>query len=82
LLTALGIPGVGPAAAKQLGEHFTTLDHLLGAEEEQLVAIPGISPAAAENIRAFFDSPGGRKLLQGFRAAGFPAETPKLVENR
>ncbi len=82
LLTALGIPGVGPAAAKKLGEHFTTLDHLLGAEEEQLVAIPGISPAAAENIRAFFDSPGGRKLLQGFRAAGFPAETPKLVENR
>jgi DNA ligase (NAD+) len=82
LLTALGIPGVGPAAAKQLGEHFPTLDDLLGAEEEQLAAIPGISPAAAANIRTFFDSPGGRKLLQEFRAAGFPAETPKLVENR
>jgi DNA ligase (NAD+) len=81
-LTALGIPGIGPAAAKQLGERYTTLEDLLDAEEEQLVAITGISPAAAKNIRAFFDSPGGRKLLQGFRAADFPAESTKLVENR
>jgi len=70
LLTAIGIPGVGPAAARKLGEHFTTFDSLLAAEKEQLAAIPGISPAAAENIRAFFDSPGGRKLLEELRELG------------
>jgi DNA ligase (NAD+) len=70
LLTALGIPGVGPAASRRLGMHFATLDLLLAAEEEQLAAIPDISPATARNIRAFFDSPGGRKLLEELRELG------------
>lgn len=74
LLTAIGIPGVGPAAARRLAEHFTTFDSLLAAEKEQLTAIPGISPAAAENIRAFFGSPGGRKLLEGLQELGVLSE--------
>lgn len=74
LLTALGIPGVGPAAAGRLGEHFVSAEALLAAEEEQLVAIPGINPAAARNIRAFFDSHGGRRLLEELRELGLFAE--------
>jgi DNA ligase (NAD+) len=70
LLAAIGIPGVGPAASKRLGEHFASLGLLLAAEEEQLAAIPAISPATAKNIRAFFDSPGGRALLEGLQEVG------------
>ena len=74
LLTAIGIPGVGPAAARRLAEHFTTFDSLLAAEKEQLIAIPGISPTAAENIRAFFGSPGGKKLLADLQELGVLTE--------
>jgi DNA ligase (NAD+) len=74
LLAALGIPGVGPATAKRLGEQFATLDLLLAADEMQLSAIARISQAAAENIRAFFASPGGRELLEEFREIGLMAE--------
>jgi DNA ligase (NAD+) len=74
LLTALGIPGVGPAAARRLAEQFATLDLLLAADEAQLTAIPGVSQAAAKNTRAFFGSPSGRKLLEEFQASGLFAE--------
>jgi NAD-dependent DNA ligase len=48
---------------RRWAEHFTALEALLAADEEFLATIPGISPAAARNIRSFFDSSGGRKLL-------------------
>jgi DNA ligase (NAD+) len=74
LLTALGIPGVGPATAKQLAEHFSTLESLEAADGELLATIPGISPTAAKNIRAFIASPGGRELLEEFREIGLMAD--------
>lgn len=70
LLAAIGIPGVGPAAAELLVIHFGTFDQLRAADAKQLAAIPGISPATAKNIRAFFDSTGGRKLLEEFLELG------------
>lgn len=74
LVAALGIPGVGPAVARRLGEPFATLDLLLAADEAQLAAIAGVSQAAAKNIRAFFTSPGGRKLLEEFQALSLLAD--------
>jgi DNA ligase (NAD+) len=78
LLTALGIPAVGPAAAGRLGEQFATLDLLLAADQMQLSAIAGVSQTAAKNIRAFFASPGGRKLLGEFRTMDLSAEARAL----
>jgi DNA ligase (NAD+) len=78
LLTALGIPGVGPAAARRLAAQFATLDLLLATDEAQLAGIGGVSPATARNIRAFFASPGGRKLLEELRTMDLPAEARAL----
>ena len=78
LLTALGIPGVGPAAARRLAAQFATLDLLLATDEAQLASIAGVSPATAGNIRAFFASPGGRKLLEELRTMDLPAEARAL----
>jgi DNA ligase (NAD+) len=66
ILSALGIPAVGPAASKWLAQHFTTLDALLAAEEEQVAALPKCS-AAARTVRSFFATPQGKELMQGFR---------------
>ena len=62
LLSALGIPGVGPAAASRLAREFDSLDALLVFLAD--APDPG---AAGRNIRSFFDSPQGEELLKGLR---------------
>jgi DNA ligase (NAD+) len=70
LVVAIGIPGVGKAAAGRLVKHFTSLGTLLDAKDEQLSVMPGSDRKAAKNVRSFFQSPGGRELLIKFRELG------------
>lgn len=70
LIVSLGIPGTGPASARQLAWHFGTFAELSSAKMEELTAVPGIGGVTARNIRAFFDSPGGRELLSELERAG------------
>jgi len=65
LVLALGIPGVGPAAAKRMAQQFTSLDALLSAGEEDRSG-----GASAASIRRFFATRGGGELLTGFRELG------------
>lgn len=62
LLKALGIPGVGPVAAKRLIKEFGTLDELLSTRNERQDG--GV---AAQNVRKFFLTPQGQELLRGLR---------------
>ena len=66
LVTAVGIPGVGPAAAERLAGQFSSLDALLSADG---VGEEG-GDAAAGKIRSFFATEGGARLLAGFRELG------------
>jgi len=70
LVVAIGIPGVGKAAAGRLVKYFTSLGTLLDAKDEQLSVMPGSDRKAAKNVRSFFQSPGGRELLIKFRELG------------
>jgi DNA ligase (NAD+) len=74
LVTALGIPGVGPAAAKRLARQFGTLDALLGkGREDQTVEGKGQDQSggtAAQRVRSFFSTQGGSALLADFRQLG------------
>ena len=65
LATAIGIPGVGPAAGKRLARQFGSLEALLTTEGGN--ANDG---AAAASIRRFFNTEAGAKLLAGFRELG------------
>lgn len=64
LLASLGIPGVGPAAARRLAKQFVTLDALLLSKEE--LAGGGV---ALQNVRSFFETEQGKELLKGLREA-------------
>ncbi len=46
------IEGVGPALAKALWTHFSSLREMADASEEQLAAVPGVGRAKAQRIRA------------------------------
>jgi len=51
---ALGIPNVGLRTARDLAEHFKSLEAIKDADYEELVSIPDIGPTIAENIVDFF----------------------------
>jgi DNA ligase (NAD+) len=54
VLFGLGIPEVGVAVARDLAEHFGTLEALRGATEVELLQVPGVGPKMAAHIAAFF----------------------------
>lgn len=67
---ALGIRHVGEATAKELANHFGSLDVLLNASEEQLLEVADIGPVVARSIRAFLSDPLNLELIDQLRAAG------------
>jgi DNA ligase (NAD+) len=75
IIYALGIIGVGEAAAKLLAEQFGSFEKLEHASLEELEQIQGIGPVIACNIRDFSDNEGNRRMLRKMRQGGvaFPA---------
>jgi DNA ligase (NAD+) len=69
-LYALGIRHVGEATAKELTRHFGSLDRVMDASNEDLLAVPDVGPVVAQSIRAFFDQPHNREVVEQLRAAG------------
>ncbi|HEU4787713.1 MAG TPA: NAD-dependent DNA ligase LigA, partial [Gemmatimonadaceae bacterium] len=52
-LVALGIPGVGKASARALGEAFSTLDSLRDASAASIASVPDIGSIQAAAIHAY-----------------------------
>lgn len=69
-LSALGIEQVGEQTARTLAQHYADLDALALASEEELQQLPDIGPKVSASIRAFFDNPANRNLLQRFKELG------------
>lgn len=70
LLFALGIREIGESAAQALASHFGSLDALMSADEEALVAIDDIGPVAAQSVVAWFSDAGNREVIDALLAAG------------
>ena len=70
LLCAFGIRQVGQKAAKVLASHFSDLDSLMAAGEEELTAIPDIGEITAGFIINWFSYPQSRDLIEKLRRAG------------
>lgn len=67
---ALGIRHVGESTAKELARHFGSLDALLNANEEQILAVDDIGPVVAHSILSFLGDSLNRELIEQLRAAG------------
>jgi len=76
LLTGLNIRHVGTRNAQVLETEFGTVDALLAAEEEDLAETNEIGPVIARSVRAFFDTPANRQLIEDFRGLGLNFGTP------
>lgn len=69
-LYSLGIREVGEATAKALAQHFSTLDELFNATEEQLQSVPDIGPVVAKHIVAFFAEKHNKDIISKLLKAG------------
>lgn len=75
-LTALGIPEVGVAVARDLARHFGRFEAIRRAGREELEAVHGVGPRMSEAITAFFADPRNDAAIQDLLDRGVrPQET-------
>lgn len=74
LLFGLNIVHLGAAGAEVLARAMGSMDAIVKASHEELAAIDGIGPVIAASVRAFFDDPENRRLVERLRAAGLTME--------
>jgi len=67
---ALGIPNVGEATAKDLAQHFGSLDNLLAADAENLQQVRDVGPVVAQSIGDFLAEAHNREVIAQLRASG------------
>ena len=79
LIYALGIKFVGERTAQLLAEHFSSLEELAGAKEEELEEVPEVGPKVAASIVEFFSEPANRQLIKKLRKAGVHPTAEKRV---
>jgi DNA ligase (NAD+) len=70
LIYALGIFSVGERTGQLLAEHFSSLEELASAKEEQLEAVHEVGPKVAASIVEFFSEPANRQLIKRLHKAG------------
>jgi DNA ligase (NAD+) len=70
LIYALGIQFVGERTGQLLAEHFSSLEELAAAKEEELEEVPEVGPKVAASIVEFFSEPANRQLIKKLNKAG------------
>ena len=78
LLTGLGIRNVGQSTARELMNHFGSIDALAAAEKEELSAVQDIGPTTAECLYDFFRNEEDRHILQKLKDRGVNMSMPKV----
>ncbi len=78
-LFGLGIRHAGEGTAKALTRHFGNLDAIMAASLEDLMGVTDVGPVVATSVRAFFDEPHNREVVEQLRACGFTWEEGEPV---
>ena len=74
VLFALGIRHVGETVAKKLARHFATIDALMNASHEELVAVDEIGDKIADSIEQFFGNEENREIIERLKSYGLNFE--------
>ncbi len=74
VLFAMGIRYVGETVAKKLATALISIDKLMSATLEELIAIDEIGERIAETVVAYFKEPKHRELVERLRNAGLQFE--------
>lgn len=76
-LFALGIPYVGRYTARLIADRFPSLEAVMSAKEDDLMAIPGIGEKVAKAVVDYFSDPYQREMVQKLIDMGLTLENVK-----
>ena len=79
LITALGIRFGGGTVAQLLTQHYSSINELMAATQEELEAIEGLGPNTAGSIVEWFGRERHRVLIEKLRRAGVRMEEREEV---
>lgn len=74
VLYALGIRFVGTTVAKDIAHHFTSMERLMDASFDELVAVDSIGPKIAESLIEHFKNEENQVLIARLKSAGLQFE--------
>ena len=80
-LYGLGIRNVGEQTAKDLANHFNSLDALIEATEGDLLEVPDVGPIVAKSIKDYFSDTFNRDIVRNLIKAGVHWEQARKSEN-
>jgi DNA ligase (NAD+) len=75
VLFGLNIPHTGWVTARNLAQHFGSIDRLAAATQEEIQEVEGIGPDRAEAIAEWFSDEENRMLVEELRELGLRFET-------
>lgn len=79
LLYALGIRGIGRRSAELLMKKFGSIDGVMNASEEDILAIDSFGDVLAKNVSEAFADTQMRELIETFRSLGLKFDYDKAV---
>ena len=84
VIFALGIEDVGEVAARDLADHFGSIDRLLAASTADLEEVYGVGPNVAGSIYEFFQVPENRQRIDRLKEGGvlFPKAKRRVGDLR
>lgn len=83
VLYALGIRFVGETVAKKLAKHFKSIDKLMTASFEELIAVDEIGDRIAESVISFSQDLGNIQLINRLKSYGLQLEiSAESLENQ
>ncbi|WP_321323296.1 NAD-dependent DNA ligase LigA [Thiomicrorhabdus sp.] len=74
---SLGIPEVGEVTAKNLANHFLSLEMLEAATKEQLLEVDDVGEIVAQHIVTFFAQPHNQEVMNALISAGVHWRKPE-----
>ncbi|WP_018622559.1 NAD-dependent DNA ligase LigA [Spirosoma luteum] len=82
VLFALGIRYVGNTTAEKLADYFGSMDAVMAASQEALLAVPDTGPRIAESVVEWFADDYNRAIVEQLRDAGLQFFGEKKVVER
>jgi len=77
LLVGLNIRHLGGTMSEILAMGLGSLDAIMDASEEELVAVDGVGPIIARSVHEFFQQDANRAVVEKLRAAGLNFQGPE-----
>ena len=79
VLYAMGIRYVGSGAAKKLADHFSSIDDMIKASEEEISSIYEIGPSISSSVKNFFGDKHNLKIIQRLKEHNLNFKSDKKV---